>query len=303
MKIHLRSRMPLLLAMVFLMTCGLAPSVKSQSTSPAVTSPKLALSPSLNTASPTRTTSASDKAVAPPAAGAAVNIPASNPSSSASSVVRVLLAPDMETLLLAQTVGRITSLNGSLGGRVSRGQLVVGMDCSENTAKLKMSQAELASARETYDSKVRLKGLDAAGEIEVALAAAAVARADGQIEMTKAQIQNCSVYAPFSGRIVKMHVKPFQGVNAGQPLFEVVSEGAPRLRLNVPSKWLKTMKLGTTFQVEIDETGKTYKAAISAINARVDAVAQTVEIEARVTGRFAELLPGMSGSARFSIAP
>ena len=229
--------------------------------------------------------------------------PAPRATTPADAGVRVLLAPDMETVLLAQAVGRITSLNGSLGSRVAKGQLVVGMDCSENAAKLKMSQAELASARETYDSKVRLKGLDAAGDVEVSLAAAAVARADGQIEMTKAQIQNCSVFAPFSGRIVKLHVKPFQGVNAGQALFELVSDGAPRLRLNVPSKWLRTIKVGTPFQVEIDETGKTYKAAISAINARVDAIAQTVEIEARVTGKYAELLSGMSGTARFADAP
>ena len=42
--------------------------------------------------------------------------------------VRVLLAPDTETVLLAQAVGRITALNGSLGSRVAKGQLVVGMD-------------------------------------------------------------------------------------------------------------------------------------------------------------------------------
>ncbi len=214
--------------------------------------------------------------------------------------MRVLLAPDVETVLLSQIVGRIVTLSGSLGSSVKKGQLVIGMDCGESAARLKMSQAELASARQTYDSKLRLKGLDAAGDIEVALAAAAVSRADGQIEMTRAQIKNCSVYAPFSGRIARMHVKPHQGVNIGQPLFDLVSEGEPRLRLNVPSRWLRTMKVGTPFQVEIDETGKTYKAAVSAINARVDAIAQTIEIEARVTGRFPELLPGMSGTARFA---
>ena len=264
--------------------------------------PSLALSKSLNA---TTTVAAAKSLEAAPAKATAPGLtaPAVPPGAAPASAVRVLLAPDVETLLLAQTVGRITSLNGSLGSRVAKGQLVVGMDCTENIAKLKMSQAELASARETYDSKVRLKGLDAAGEVEVALAAAAVARADGQIEMTKAQIKNCSVYAPFAGRIAKMHVKPYQGVAAGQPLFEVVSEGAPRLRLNVPSKWLKTIKVGTAFQVEIDETGKSYPANISAINARVDAVAQTVEIEARVVGKVAELLPGMSGTARFSNTP
>jgi membrane fusion protein, multidrug efflux system len=291
MRIQLCLRLPLCLVMLFLMAGGYTAAANSQVIAQPANPPRLALSPSLTAVTSTQSVKMGDKAAAPTGTGAAAG------------AVRVLLAPDMETMLLAQSVGRIISLNGSLGGRVSRGQLVVGMDCSENAAKLKMSQAELASAREAYDSKLRLKGLDAAGEVEVALAAAAVARADGQIEMTKAQIQNCSVYAPFAGRIVKMHVKPFQGVNTGQPLFEVVSEGAPRLRLNVPSKWLKTIKIGTSFEVEIDETGKTYKAAISAINARVDAVAQTVEIEARVVGRFAELLPGMSGTARFGIAP
>jgi membrane fusion protein, multidrug efflux system len=239
-----------------------------------------------------------------PAASAAMPLPA--PAASAlgidATAVRVLLTPDVETVLLSQMIGRIVKLNGSLGSRVAKGQLVVGMDCSESVARLKMAQAELASARETYDSKVRLKGLDAAGDIEVSLAAAAVSKADGQIEMTKAQIQNCSVYAPFSGRLAKLHVKPHQGVNAGQPLFELVSDGSPRLRLNVPSKWLRTIKAGTPFKVEIDETGKTYKATVTAINSRVDAVAQTIEIEARVAGSNPELLAGMSGTARFMAA-
>ncbi len=242
------------------------------------------------------------KPSAPLAQAAPAKAAASNPDAAAQSV-RVLLAPETETVLLSQIVGRIVNLNGSLGSRVRKGQLIIGMDCSESAAKLKMSQAELASARETYDSKVRLKGLDAAGDIEVSLAAAAVSRAGGQIEMTRAQIQNCSVVAPFSGRIARLHVKPHQGVNIGQPLLDLVGEGEPRLRLNVPSRWLRTMKVGTPFMVEIDETGKTYQAAVTAINARVDAIAQTIEIEARVTGRFAELLPGMSGTARFAGTP
>jgi membrane fusion protein, multidrug efflux system len=214
-------------------------------------------------------------------------------------VVRVLLTPELETVALAQMVGRIISLNASLGSKVTKDQLVVGLDCSESVARLKMSEAELSSARETYDSKVRLKGLEAAGELEVLLAAAAVSKADGQIEMTKAQITNCSVRAPFAGRVAKLHVKPHQGVNAGQPLFEIISDSTPRLRLNVPSKWLRSIRVGTKFAVDIDETGKAYGASVSAINARVDAVAQTIEIEARFNNVGVGLLPGMSGTARF----
>jgi RND family efflux transporter MFP subunit len=213
--------------------------------------------------------------------------------------VRVLLTPETETVLLAQMPGRIVSLHGSLGSPVRKGQLLVAFDCDEHVARRKMAQAELASARQTYDSKVRLKDLDAAGDVEVALAQASVAKAEAQIQMAEAQIENCSVPAPFSGRIAKLHVKPFQGVTAGQPLLELVSEGAPRLRLNVPSRWLRKLRVGTPFELAVDETGKTYRASVSAVNARVDAVAQTIEIEGRIAGRHAELLPGMSGTARF----
>jgi membrane fusion protein, multidrug efflux system len=217
--------------------------------------------------------------------------------------VRVLLMPDVETVLVAQMVGRITALNASLGSRVTAGQVVVSLDCSESTAKLKMSEAELASARDSYDNKLRLKGLDAAGDVEVSLAASQVDRAKGQIEMTTAQIQACTVLAPFSGSVSKLYVKPHQGVNLGQQLFEMVSDGAPRLRLNVPSKWMRALKTGTGFNIAIEETGKSYRANVSAINTRVDPVAQTIEIEGRVVGKAPGLLPGMSGLARFSGMP
>ncbi|HZY18583.1 MAG TPA: efflux RND transporter periplasmic adaptor subunit [Ramlibacter sp.] len=238
-----------------------------------------------------------------PAPAASAATPAATPAatslSAGDNAVRVLLMADTETVLLSQSIGRIITLNGGMGARVRKGQLVVALDCNESAGRLRMAQAELASARDTYDTKVRLKGLDAAGEVDVQLAASAVAKAEGQIQMTQAQVQNCSVHAPFDGRIAKLHVKPFQGVTAGQPLVELVREGPPRLRLNVPSRWLRSLKVGTPLRVEVDETGKTYPATVSAVNARVDAVAQTIEIEARISGSHAELLPGMSGTARF----
>ena len=100
-----------------------------------------------------------------------------------------------------------------------------------------------------------------------------------------------------------MYVKPHQGVNVGSPLVELVSDGPLKLRLNVPSRLLRTLRVGTPFEVAIDETGNTYKAQVTAINARVDAVAQTVELEGRISGEHVELLAGMTGTARFPSTP
>lgn len=214
-------------------------------------------------------------------------------------VVRVLITPEQETALAAPMSGRIDKLAISLGSSFTKGKMLVSFDCSENAARLKIAQAELKASRENHNAKVRLQGLQAAGEVEVSLAAAAVERSSGQVELARAQIAQCTVNAPFSGRAAKVHAKEHQGVNAGAPLAELISDGPLKLRLNVPSRWLSTIKIGSKFEVHVDETGRSYSAKISAIGARVDTAAQTIEIEGRFAAAFPELLAGMSGSAHF----
>jgi RND family efflux transporter MFP subunit len=164
-----------------------------------------------------------------------------------------------------------------------------------------MAEAEMASARETHEAKLRLQGLQQAGEVEVSLAAATAERARAQVALYRAQLGQCSITAPFSGRAVKIAVKSHQGVTQGQPLLEIVSDGALKLRLNVPAKWVTWLKNGTPFEVRIDETGKTYKARVTALNGRIDAVSQSIELEASIDEKSPDLLPGMSGVAHFSV--
>lgn len=213
--------------------------------------------------------------------------------------IRVLMIPAAETTLVAPMVGRIDRLNVQLGSAFRSGQSLVSFDCSESDARLRMAQAELASAKEQYDAKLRLQALNAAGDVEVQMAASAAERAKAQIAVNQTQTRLCRVDAPFAGRVVKIHVKQFQGTNVGQAMVDIVSSGPLKVRLNAPSRWLQWLKVGTPFEVVIDETGKSYPANVSAINGRVDAVSQSIELEAQVRGAFPELLAGMSGNARF----
>lgn len=217
--------------------------------------------------------------------------------------IRVLLSPEIDTTLAAQMVGRIADLNASLGALVKEGDPLLRFDCGETEARLKMAQAESAAARETLGVKQRLRKLDAAGETEVTLARIDVQRSAAAIGVAEAQLAHCRITAPFDGRIVKVHVKRHQGVNIGAPLLEMVNEGPLKLRMNVPSRLLRNIKVGSPLEVDIMETGRSYGAEVSAINARVDAVAQTIELEARLADTPPELLPGMSGVARFVEQP
>lgn len=214
--------------------------------------------------------------------------------------LRVLLTPARETTLVAQMVGRVDRLGGELGSAFREGAALVQFDCGELIAKERMSVAEYDGARQQLEVKQRLQNLQGAGEAEVQQAQAMADKTRAQIDVTRAQMRQCRVGAPFAGRIVKLHVKQYQSVNVGQPLVDIVSTGPLKVRLNAPSKWLSWLKVGTPFEIIVDETGKTYPAQVTAVNGKVDAVSQSIEIEGAVRGTHSDLLAGMSGNARFA---
>jgi len=214
--------------------------------------------------------------------------------------VRGLLVSSLETTLSSAAAGRITQLNATLGASFAKGQTLIAFDCDEPVARRKMAQAELSGAQETLEARVRMQGLEQASDVEVALAAAAVNKSRAQIDLYQAQIGQCTIKAPWAGRVAKVHVKNFMSVSPSQPLLDLVMSGPLKLKLNVPSKHIARVRTGGALDVTIDETAKTYEARIHAVNSRVDPVSQTVEVEATITKSHPELLPGMSGVANLT---
>jgi multidrug resistance efflux pump len=266
------------------------------------------LSLSLGTTAWTQTTPPASKAVAaavnpspalPPAAivTTAASLPAIVP---IPELVRVLLTPGGETTLASPVAAKVQNLNASLGASFTRGQILVSFDCSEQTARLDMAKAELDGAVEQHEAKIRMQGLEQASDVEVALAASAVAKFKAQIALSKAQVQQCTVVAPWAGRVAKLHIKNHMSVTPGQAMLDLVMSAPLKLKLNAPSKRMGQVRVGSQFNVTIDETGKTYAARVSAVNSRVDPVSQTIEIEAGFVGTHPDLLAGMSGTASFA---
>jgi membrane fusion protein, multidrug efflux system len=242
----------------------------------------------------------SGAAKAPAAPAVEAGKPAAAAPSQASSSVRVLVLPAGETVLASPVPGRIAKLHVGLGVPFRQGDVLVSLDCDEPQARLGMAKADQAAATEQYEAKLRMQGLEQASDVEVALAASAVAKSKAQIDLYQFQISQCSIRAPWDGRTAKLHVRSFMSVSAGQPLLDLVRSGLLLMKLNVPSSWISSLKMGQNFEVTIDETGKTYQARVHRINGRVDPVSQTIELEATMTKSHPDLLPGMSGVAKFT---
>jgi len=78
-------------------------------------------------------------------------------------------------------------------------------------------------------------------------------------------------------------------------MLDILDDSVLELEFLVPSSWLRWLKVGGAFDVQIDETRKTYPARFTRMGARVDPVSQSVKVAAAIHGRFPELMAGMSG--------
>jgi RND family efflux transporter MFP subunit len=217
-----------------------------------------------------------------------------------SEVVRVLVVAGEESSLSAPAPGRIAAVGAQLGDAVRKGQLLVAFDCTETSARRDAARAEVNAARLQHEAKMKLQGLQSAAEVEVELAAVNVDRSEAQVRVFDAQLAQCRFTAPFTGRVARVYVKPGQSVAIGAPIIDIVSAQTLKFRMNVPSRWLATLKPGDLLDAEIEETGERYSLKVARMSARVDAVSQTVEIEADLASKPGKLLPGMSGRARLS---
>ncbi len=212
---------------------------------------------------------------------------------------RVLLMPQRETTLVSPNIAQVREIIGGLGNSFKKGASLVRFDCGQPVARRDIARAALGSAKQNLSAKERLKKLKAAGGVEVEMARADVDKAAAELKLANVQIGQCRIRAPYDGRIVRQYVRQYQGVKGGDPLLEIVATGPLKLKLNVPSRWLRWLKKGVKFQIRIDETGREYPAQVSALNARVDAASQSIEIEGLVVGKHSDLLAGMSGVAQF----
>jgi RND family efflux transporter MFP subunit len=217
--------------------------------------------------------------------------------------VRLLVFSERDSTLSASTAGRITSIAVHLGDSVGRGQVLASFDCAEIEARRQAARAELNAARLQHEAKIKLQGLQSAAEVEVELAAANVDKFEAQVKVFDAQLDQCRVTAAFRGKVARIHIKPGQSVAAGAPIVDLVATDSLRARLNVPSRWLSWLKLGDTLDATVDETGRSYRIKVVRQAGRIDAVSQTMEMEAEFVGAAKDLMPGMSGAARAPAKP
>ncbi|MFX1738474.1 efflux RND transporter periplasmic adaptor subunit [Paraburkholderia sp. A1RI_3L] len=216
--------------------------------------------------------------------------------------IRVQLVARDQVDVSSEISAKIASMPFRDGDAFRVGQTLVSLDCSLYAAQLRKAQAEAEAAVQLKRVNDRLSQLHSIGEIEVQEADAKAKASAAEVAYMQATVRKCGIAAPFDGRVVKRSASAQQFAEPGKPLLTIVDTSRLELKMIVPSKWLAWLKPGHALTVSVDEVGKSYPATVARIGARVDPVTQTVDVTAALAAHTPELLPGMSGWARFAAA-
>ncbi|MBF0192584.1 MAG: HlyD family secretion protein [Magnetococcales bacterium] len=122
------------------------------------------------------------------------------------------------------------------------------------------------------------------------------------IKFQESRLRGCRIQAPFSGKVANLLAREHQYVTPGHQLMKILDHRHLEMEMVVPSRWLLWLQIKDRFTIRIDETGKSYPAAVIRLGAEADPVSQTIKIVGETVGEHPELLPGMSGVALFSPA-
>jgi len=211
--------------------------------------------------------------------------------------VRFLLRPKFEVIIASQMTGIINDIQFDIGERFKKGDTLIKLDCGVQSARVQMQRAKVRESSLNYKSNKELLAGNAVSRYEVDVAKSQLDQENALLREANIVANFCQIKAPFDGGVATVLSHRYELVSSNTPLLKIIDDSELLMSLNVPSNLISKVKKGSNFSVEVDETGKTYKAEVIGVSPAIDAVSKTIELRAVLVNKTNELKPGMSGKA------
>lgn len=199
-----------------------------------------------------------------------------------------------QVVLSAPVTERITSINFTDGGYVSRGQTIATLAIGQERAELAAAEAQALQASQQLDRIQALKkrGFATSASLDQQVAAANSARANAQL--ARASIGDRIIRAPFAGWVSLRTVSPGAIVTAGTPIATVSDISRIKLDFTVPETRLSMIRQGQPIKaVSAAFPDRPFNGTVATIDPVIDPTTRAVRVRAILPNPDRALKPGM----------
>lgn len=218
-----------------------------------------------------------------------------------------------QSVLSAQTSGRITVLRADVDQQVSAGAVLLQITNAEQSAAVQMAQAQLQSSQaQLIDARNRFERASTLVERQLIsrddfdrvksafdAASAAVQAAQGQLVQARQQLAYTTVRAPYAGTVSARNVELGETVAPGQPLFTLYAPGALRLEVQVPQAIAEAIRSKAQATVSLAD-GREVAAAKVIVFPSADSLAHSNAVRVLLPALSPAPRPGQTAKVRFA---
>ena len=193
--------------------------------------------------------------------------------------------------------GMTTEIFVHEGQRVMRGTLIASLDNRERTREVEKAEHEVYRTRVELTDKLIGLGYDAdmedvpADVMQRAEVTSGYYSARYQLQSARTALEECNLYAPFSGRIANLEARTFQ---RNEKICTLIDDSQFEVEFKILEAELEHIVKGQKVKVSsFAKDSVTYEGAITEINPLVDDRG-LIKVTARIANTDDELMDGMN---------
>lgn len=203
----------------------------------------------------------------------------------------------------AQLDGNVVAIAFTAGSTVAKGDLLVQMDISTESAQLRAAEATKELTRLSLERSRELLNNRTVSQAQFDADNAAFQQAEAQVDTIKATIQKKTIRAPFAGRLGVRLVNVGQTLRAGDQIVSLQALNPIYVDFYLPQQDVARIATGLTVNISGDAvSGDLLEGKITAINPDVDSATRNVRVQATFNNADEGLRPGMFVNAKVMLS-
>ena len=203
-------------------------------------------------------------------------------------------AMKMLTGLSFPTSGTILRMSAEEGDRVRRGDLIAELDPTSARQTFEATEAALGQARDACARLRQLHDANSLPEVQWIEAQTRLRQAEAAFGIARKNLDNCKLYAPFSGVVGTKRAAVGETAMPGVPVVTLLEIGSVKVRFSVPEQEIAAISADSRVTLRVPALGDSlFTAGPVEKGAVANPAAHTYDVRAVLPNPGAKLLPGM----------
>ena len=194
----------------------------------------------------------------------------------------------------AESDGIVREILFTEGERVEKGAVLVKLDQTKFAANLAQIEANFKLAEANFERSKQLFGAKLISQQEFDQAASAIQAAQANLEFTRRQLQDATIYAPFSGVMSSREISPGQLISRNTIVSWLIDADPVKVEFHMPERFLGQVNEKQQIEITVEAfPGRKFRGQVFFVSPYVDPVNRTALVKAAIPNPDHELKPGM----------